>query len=626
MAELVMEYFAPTQIYLTLDPTKDSRSLYQRFAFLYAQIKGTGFRAAMSQIIARPHREWVSQYELGKRSQPVRPDRSLIANLARSPKRRPIGNSPGTSLTSLSWEPLIVSTIQIVDTAENRFIKFALERWVTLVRQLKEVLVSSPNTYRTRRGLVECDDALDILHEWLSTELFMEVTELTLLPLSSPVLSRQDGYRDIFERFLAFELAGRIFWPAMEDIYAVGQRDIATLYEYWVFLHLVKLITSECESYELGNLVEQSPNGLEFTLSRGRTPRLTASCNRYGRRINLELTFNRRFVPTSTSTLAGTWSRPLQPDYSVCITLEPSFLRTPDVAWIHFDAKYRVEQHIELFSAPAASDNDIDKEIDLDNESRRLGHTRREDLYKMHTYLDAVKRTAGSYVIYPGTEETVFHRGPEVLPGIGAFPLRPTETGEAEGAIALKSFFNGVLDHLGLQSTILERTRYWCDLSAMQLPVAASGAGLGFLRRPPTDTTVLLVYEDSEAVHEWVESRKLVMLPGDSEGSIRIALEEFGFEFVCMFGADGIVGTWEAGGTVQLFTRIEVEALRFPGHTGEVNLAFGLTNGPLGFVDVSVDTVKRCLGDHVKVAIGFSRVVTVLDLIGQSPPVQHSPS
>lgn len=615
LAELAIEYFAPTQISLTLDPARDSRTLYQQFAFLYAQIKDSAFEAAMAQILSRPHRQWVSERELGRSPQGLRPDRTLLWDIARSPKRQPFRDPINTWLTSLPSDFLIASNIETVDTPENRFIKFVLGRWVTLVTELKEVLGSSADTYRRRRGLAECDDALDVLNNWLSSGLFTRASELSSLPLSSPVLSRQEGYRDIFQIFLTFELAGQIPWSEVDDIYGAGQRDVATLYEYWVFLHLVKLVGTVCESYELGNLIEHTPNGLEFRLKRGQTPRLTGSCTRHGRQVKLELTFNHRFPPTGTGAFLGTWSRPLQPDYSLRIALEPAFLYASDTAWIHFDAKYRVDNHIELFGNPAETTAEINREFEQDSQARRIGRSRREDLYKMHTYLDAVKRTVGSYVIYPGTEEAVFQRGPEILPGIGAFPLRPTDTGEPEGTTALTSFLNNVIGHLAVQSTILERMRYWSDVSTNQPTAPTAIFGPGVLRKPPADTAILLVYEDSDAVRKWISSQNLLILARETGISIEIPQKDLGFDFISIFDDNGIIETWEAGGTLQLLTRSQVEALSFPGNAGEINLAFNLNKGPLDFLDGHLDSVENCVGNREELRRGFSRVVTMLDLI-----------
>ena len=48
------------------------------------------------------------------------------------------------------------------------------------------------------------------------------------------------------------------------------------------------------------------------------------------------------------------------------------------------------------------------------------------DLLKMHTYNDAIRRTIGSYVLYPGESnlsdenESIFSLYDEILPGVGA--------------------------------------------------------------------------------------------------------------------------------------------------------------------------------------------------------------
>ena len=60
---------------------------------------------------------------------------------------------------------------------------------------------------------------------------------------------------------------------------------------------------------------------------------------------------------------------------------------------------------------------------------------KREDIHKMHTYRDAVLGTRGSYVLYPGSQSSgdLYIRNPSksyresnLMPGVGAFPLKPT--------------------------------------------------------------------------------------------------------------------------------------------------------------------------------------------------------
>jgi predicted component of viral defense system (DUF524 family) len=51
-----------------------------------------------------------------------------------------------------------------------------------------------------------------------------------------------EGYRDLFRAYLEFELAARLSWPASESSHSAGQRDVATLYEYWVFIQLARMV------------------------------------------------------------------------------------------------------------------------------------------------------------------------------------------------------------------------------------------------------------------------------------------------------------------------------------------------------------------------------------------------
>ena len=58
---------------------------------------------------------------------------------------------------------------------------------------------------------------------------------------------------------------------------------------------------------------------------------------------------------------------------------------------------------------------------------------------------DAIRRTGGAYVLYPGdtsTKKKGFH---EIIPGLGAFPVRPSKTDD--GTSELKEFILDVINH-----------------------------------------------------------------------------------------------------------------------------------------------------------------------------------
>ena len=63
----------------------------------------------------------------------------------------------------------------------------------------------------------------------------------------------------------------------------------------------------------------------------------------------------------------------------------------------------------------------------------------------MHAYKDAIRRTGGAYVLYPGNK-SINHKGfHEILPGLGAFPIRPSKNNDGIGE--LKTFIMEIIDH-----------------------------------------------------------------------------------------------------------------------------------------------------------------------------------
>ena len=83
-------------------------------------------------------------------------------------------------------------------------------------------------------------------------------------------------------------------------------------------------------------------------------------------------------------------------------------------------------------------------------------------LLKMHAYRDAIRRTAGAYVLFPGNDSVSPYREfQEVLPGLGAFVLRPASSPSESGRTAIEKFLSDVVDHVADRATQHERDRFW---------------------------------------------------------------------------------------------------------------------------------------------------------------------
>ena len=91
----------------------------------------------------------------------------------------------------------------------------------------------------------------------------------------------------------------------------------------------------------------------------------------------------------------------------------------------------------------------------------------------MHAYKDAIRRTYGAYILYPGLESGSggdpyyswigYH---EVLPGLGAFTVRPGEDQEV-GLKSLKEFFEDIFDNMDKDESLRQHlscaAKSYCD-------------------------------------------------------------------------------------------------------------------------------------------------------------------
>jgi hypothetical protein len=213
----------------------------------------------------------------------------------------------------------------------------------------------------------------------------------------------------------------------------------------------------------------------------------------------------------------GSYSKTFCPDYTLVIIPEEfdetNWLKAEQaaeqagrIAYLHFDAKYRGENLRGIFG-------EADSETDDPEENRAAGTVKNVDLYKMHTYNEAIRRTVGSYVLYPGDakpagdstdedeDEGVFKRYHELVPGIGAFALRPkSDLQTPDGLKAVVDFIKNILTHQLTQFSQSYRIDYWTE-STVREDRAEYNIGSSALRlgnRPPKDTQVLLGFVRGE--------------------------------------------------------------------------------------------------------------------------------
>lgn len=158
----------------------------------------------------------------------------------------------------------------------------------------------------------------------------------------------------------------------------------------------------------------------------------------------------------------GSYSRDFRPDYTLTIFpsayKEDQAIKIGEVSFIHFDAKYRVTDITSLFGKENLDSEDFSEQ----KKDETVNTYNRGDLLKMHTYNDAIRKTIGSYVLYPGTsnKENEFKVYDELLPGVGAFAIRPGDK-ENAGAETLKKFISDIIDFKSKDSTRQYRKDYF---------------------------------------------------------------------------------------------------------------------------------------------------------------------
>ena len=443
----------------------DAGWLQIQLELLRETLDSTDFSAALQRILNFPHERLSSISDSISTDQPIRWTPAAVQQLvSRNPRRIVPASHPLRSklgLTTIAERVRIPHKLRDLDTPENRFIKYALGEFRSFLTHAQRVFDGAVG-WGAAAALAQRLAAAT--EDWLGRGLFREVGDLQFAPLGSPVLQRKAGYREVLRWWLRFRTAAELSWEGGEELFHAGQRDVASLYEYWLFFELLGWFCRTCRS---GNRppVEELVDGLEAGSPNVRLQKhmelgpFVGTFAGHSRRLNARLMYNRRFEFSQERHAGGSWTQRMHPDYT--LTFWPEGLTEADaerhelLVHIHFDAKYRVENIQSLFGdeGTKGADNE-DEEVD--------GNYKRQDLLKMHAYRDAIKRSQGAYVLYPGRSNEVrtfsgFH---EILPGLGAFGIAPDENGAAQGIETLETFLAQVLENLSNRTTAQERVSY----------------------------------------------------------------------------------------------------------------------------------------------------------------------
>jgi predicted component of viral defense system (DUF524 family) len=556
--ELLMQINSPITQNFEINFNKSNETIYQRFAFVIALINNNEFNEAIQKVIASPTTKWQEEVEL-KDTRSVRRLNSYSVRQIASRSNRvklsvPIGN--------LKDVPSKIESSQkreTTDTHENRFVKHALEVFLQFCIECRDTFNSNGYIKNKR----ESELIIEKLENQLNHPFFKEVERPTTLKLNSPALQRKSGYRELLIAWLQFDLAAKLIWKGGDDVYKAGKRDIAVLYEYWLFFVLYDLMKSKFnlekinESGTYGHLIEPTEDGLNVMVKSGKLTALEGTFKSEGRQLHIKFSYNRTFDGNTKygSKKAGSWTKSLRPDYTLSIwpeeiKEEQEAEELERIVHIHFDSKYKVQQFtIKTDVEKDLKYEDEDSAIEVTNDEpnmdslekekrdERKGIYKNADLLKMHAYKDAIRRTGGAYVLYPGTEPPVkisgFH---EIIPGLGAFAVRPDEGDN--GTVELSQFIDEIIAHFNNMASQQRRhSNKIYEIHKDGPPNIISEPMPDYII--PDETNVIVAYYKSQEHLVWIKNKmKYNGRVGNANGAMDLTPEFIGARYLILHNKD----------------------------------------------------------------------------------------
>jgi len=452
-----------TSAHLNSKAKTDKTHVFGRFLLLKAALPLARLRSAAALIRAKPHTslktstKWVPSSMANGRHAMSDPIGRIRWADHKLPTNRPV-----------PYEVLEEKRLETTDTPPNQFTKFVLHDFAELCEAIagKSQQVGSRYSVEAREYALEC-------RRQLRAEHLSSCTDMRRIPFENLVIQRRSGYRDVFRAWAKSNLGLRIRELKSNGILSteVENRDAPKLYELWLISHLKKALRglSENSDTPLYEYLPEHSNEEEIQLfpeggKYGRKDPIYVTRDTQGNL--LALYYNKSFIATSRLGKTGGESAPkpgasytveLHPDYTIeivwhgTVTDEVSNLEQykkvssnnlpqngGSSTYIHFDAKFRI--------------NDVKNLSESDPTKAKPS-----DIYKMHTYIEAIYGTATSIILYPGTTDAKYNKFIELIPGVAALAIKPDRTqrhssGQGEGereseAIrSLKEYIGKIID------------------------------------------------------------------------------------------------------------------------------------------------------------------------------------
>lgn len=366
------------------------------------------YQKAIEQIERMPHHQLTKHYNEVRGERLRKQDSSGRAYLRKNARQFvEMSNGKGINIAGKIMMPtkgLLMKKEQTFDTLENRYVKWTMQRIMsrlyTLIEVLEKAIKSKDKTHVISTDLVH---ALKVVDSWLQMRLhspFWQSIGQLDRSVHSLVLQMAPGYREVHQIYSI--LAQSIVLQG--ELYKMSLKNIWKLYEYWTFLKLGQILSKECHALTQ-NIIQFNSNGLFINLTDGQRIERTFEHKVTGEKISLVYQYDTgKQVPTIQQ----------KPDSMLSIAKKG---KNYEFQYI-FDAKYKIDFNSRFGPSP-----------------------QQEDINTMHRYRDAIvvanngayERTAfGAYVLFPWKDSQGFKQHPlyksiEAV-NIGGLPFLPNAT------------------------------------------------------------------------------------------------------------------------------------------------------------------------------------------------------
>ncbi|MDO5848514.1 MAG: DUF2357 domain-containing protein [Methanobrevibacter sp.] len=299
------------------------------------------------------------------------------------------------------YMPIKVNDIKYQDTIdvpENRFFK----SFLFMIQDLIEKLLESSKEGYIQDKLMEFKNEIEY---YTSNNIFRDISKMDYVPFNSQVLQKREGYKELFKYFIMLEFSFRMSWKQLSDNFQGHEKKIFELYEYWCYFKILEVLGSiSGNNIYFEEIFQLSKDNWSISLKEGQKSLFKFDFEMDGKEIQLGYYYNLEF---SRNSKFRSYSLKFRPDYTFLVNVAGNSY------FIHFDAKYKSKEEV---------NKDYD---DVNDFSWKIKEFKKEDIYKMHTYKDAILRTDGAYILYPGDKCQIFKETELEIPSVGALSLTP---------------------------------------------------------------------------------------------------------------------------------------------------------------------------------------------------------